>query len=78
MSRLNAKSVLTAFLNAMISSLSFKSRRLACISLVHPTRSECIRFGFASAVFECDDGSVAALSELYAAGACPNYWATKF
>jgi len=74
--------LLTAFLDAVISSLSFESRRLMRVSLVHPARSECIRFSFASAVLECDDGSVGALSELHAAvfcrlEKCPN-WAVKF
>jgi hypothetical protein len=73
----------TVFLNAVISSLSSKSRRLGRVSVMHPTRSECIRFGFASAVFECDHGSVAFLPELHAAvlhcwEACPNGWAIKF
>ena len=54
-------------LNGVISSLSFKSRRLVRISLVHVTGSECIHRGLASAVFECDDGPVAVLSELHAA-----------
>ena len=69
-------------LNAVISSLSFKSRRLLRVSLVHVTSSECIYLGFAAAVFECDDGSVAVLSELHAAvfhclEACSNCWAIK-
>ena len=53
-------------LNAVISSLSFKSHRSVRVSMVHMTRSECIHLGFAAAVFECDDGSVAVLSELHA------------
>jgi hypothetical protein len=69
-------------LNAVIASLSFKSRRLVCVCLVHMTGSECIHLGFAAAVFECDDGSVAVLSELHAAvfhclEACSNCWAIK-
>lgn len=69
-------------LNAVISSLSFKSRRLVRVSLVHMTRSECIHLGLAAAVFECDDGSVAVLSELHAAvfhclEACSNCGAIK-
>jgi hypothetical protein len=72
--------LLTPFLNGVISSLSSKSRRLMRVCLVHPTRSDCIRVGFASALFERDDGSIALLSEVYAAvlEACPNYWAVKF
>jgi hypothetical protein len=60
-------SLLTAVLNAVISSLSFKSRRLPGVSLVHPTRSRCIRVGLTSASFERDESPVAFLSELHAA-----------
>jgi hypothetical protein len=60
-------SLLTAVLNAVISSLSFKSRRLPGVSLVHSTRSRCIRVGLASAAFEGDESPVAFLSELHAA-----------
>ena len=52
-------------LNAVISGFRSKSRRLVGVSPVHPTRSECIHFGFASAVFECNHGSVAVLSEIH-------------
>ena len=81
--RRRALGLLTAFLNAVISSLSFKSRRLMSISSVHPTRPECMRFGFASAVLECDDGSVVVCSERHAAvfhclEACPDCWANMF
>ena len=77
---LGALKLLTAFLNAVISSFGQKSRRLGRVSVMHPTRSECIRFGFASAVFKRDDGSVAVLPELHTAvlhywKACPNGWA---
>jgi hypothetical protein len=66
-----------AFLNAVISSFSFKSRGLVRVSLVPLTRSEFSHFGFASAAFECDDASVAIFSELHAAvfhrlDACPH------
>jgi hypothetical protein len=79
-SELGALKLLAAFLNAVISSLGHKSRPLGRVSVMYPTRSECIRFGFASAVFERDDGSVAVLPELHAAvlhcwEACPNGWA---
>jgi len=75
--------LLAAFLNAVISSLGDKPRRLGRVSVMHPTRSECIRLGFASACFERDDDSVAVLPELHAAvlhgwEACRNGWAINF
>ena len=54
-------------LNAVISGFGFQSCRLVGVSLVHPTRSECIHFGFASAVFECNDGSLVVLPEIHEA-----------
>lgn len=60
-------SLLTAVLNAVISSLSLKSRRLPGVSLVHPARSRCIRVGLASASFEGDESPVVFFSELHAA-----------
>jgi hypothetical protein len=53
-------------LNDVILRFSLKSRRLMTVSSVHITRSACIRVGFASAFFKCDDGSLAVLSELHA------------
>ena len=67
----------------MISSFRFKSRPLVGVSLVHPTRSESIHFGFASALFECNDGSVVVLAEIHQAvlgclDACSEGCAAKF
>jgi hypothetical protein len=69
-------------LNAVISSLGFKSRGLVRVSLMHMTRSECLHLGFAAAVFEGDDGSIAVLSELHTGvfhclEVCLNCWAVK-
>jgi hypothetical protein len=58
-----------AFLNAVISSFSRKSRRSLLVSnvhLVHPTRSECGRIGFAPAVFERDNVPFAIVAESHA------------
>jgi hypothetical protein len=58
-----------AFLNAVISSFSRKSRPSLLVSnvhLVHPARSECVRIGFAPAVFERDNVPVAILAEFHA------------
>ena len=66
-------------LDGVISSFSLKSSRLVRVSLVEATRSECIHRGLTSAIFECDDGPVAVLSELHAAvlyrsETCPHCW----
>ena len=56
-----------AFLNAVISSFSLKSRRSLLVSVVLPTRSECFGVGFASAVFESDNVPFAIHSKFHGA-----------
>jgi len=73
---------LTAFLDAVISSLGFQSDRLVRVFLMNPTGSDCICVGFASAFFERDDGSVGVLTEHYAGVSrsmetCPNHWTIR-
>jgi hypothetical protein len=70
-------------LNAVIASFGFKSRGLVGVFLMYPTRSERVHFGFASAVFQGRNLSIAVFSEYHPTvfrclDACSKCWSTNF
>jgi hypothetical protein len=70
-------------LNAVIASFGFKSRGLVRVFLMYPTRSERVHFGFASAVFQGRNLSIAVFSEYHPTvfrclDACSKCWSTNF